>query len=59
MRPESEGACQTHDGPVRNQTYTYVWKTDKTWSKAPAGPCRQLQLKFSGGSQEGGKFRFT
>ena len=40
-------------------TYTYVWKTDKSWAKAPPGPCRNLILKFDGGSQQVARFRFT
>jgi predicted outer membrane repeat protein len=36
-------------------TYTYVWKTDKTW----AGTCRQLTLKLSDGSEHVANFRFN
>ncbi len=38
--------------------YTYVWKTDKTWSAAPAGPCRQLVLLFADGTERRASFRF-
>lgn len=35
-------------------TYTYVWKTDRTWK----GTCRMLVVKFTDGSQHVAKFRF-
>ena len=39
-------------------TYTYVWKTDRAWSKAPGGPCRKLVLAFRDGSTREALFRF-
>jgi hypothetical protein len=36
------------------QTYTYVWKTDKTW----AGTCRQLQVKLADGTSHFANFQF-
>ncbi|HLF74887.1 MAG TPA: PxKF domain-containing protein [Anaerolineales bacterium] len=36
-------------------TYTYVWKTDKSW----AGTCRQLTVKLSDGSEHIANFRFS
>jgi hypothetical protein len=38
--------------------YSYVWKTDKEWSKAPGGPCRRLLLGFADGSTREALFRF-
>jgi hypothetical protein len=38
--------------------YTYVWKTAKTWSTAPNGPCRQLTVKLIDGSVLRANFRF-
>ena len=38
--------------------YTYVWKSDKTWSAAPGGPCRQLVLAFVDGSFLRANFKF-
>lgn len=35
-------------------TYTYVWKTDKSW----AGTCRQLTVKLSDGSEYMASFKF-
>jgi hypothetical protein len=35
--------------------YTYVWKTDKSWS----GQCRQLVLRFASGSFRRAYFKFT
>jgi hypothetical protein len=40
-------------------TYTYVWKTDKSWAKAPYGPCRNLIIQFDGGSRQVARFRFN
>ncbi len=37
-----------------NDTYTYVWKTDKVW----AGTCRQLLLKLSDGTTHVANFQF-
>jgi hypothetical protein len=37
------------------QTYTYVWKTDKTW----AGTCRQLDVQLIDGSHHIALFKFT
>ena len=36
-------------------TYTYVWKTDKTW----ANTCRALTLKFIDGTTKTASFQFT
>ena len=38
--------------------YTYTWKTDKAWSAAPAGPCRQLVLRFADGTERRANFKF-
>jgi hypothetical protein len=38
--------------------YTYVWKTDKTWAKAPNGPCRQLSVTLTDGSVHVANFKF-
>jgi uncharacterized repeat protein (TIGR01451 family) len=35
-------------------TYTYTWKTDKTW----AGTCRQLHVKLNDGSDHIANFKF-
>ena len=37
-----------------SNTYTYVWKTDKTWT----GSCRQLTLKFRDGTLQRARFQF-
>ncbi len=37
-----------------NDTYTYVWKTDRAW----ATTCRQLTLSFGDGSQQSALFQF-
>jgi hypothetical protein len=50
------GSSLSYD-PKTNQ-YTYVWKTDKTWSAAPGGPCRQLVLAFVDGSFLRANFKF-
>lgn len=39
---------------VGSGTYTYVWKTDKTW----AGTCRMFQLTLDDGSLHEAKFNF-
>jgi hypothetical protein len=39
--------------------YTFVWKTDKSWSAAPAGPCRQLVIRFTDGSERRADFRLA
>jgi hypothetical protein len=36
-------------------TYTYVWKTDKTW----ANTCRRLTVRLSDGTDHWADFRFT
>ena len=36
-------------------TYTYVWKTDKTW----ASSCRELTLRFHDGTIKKARFQFT
>jgi hypothetical protein len=36
-------------------TYTYVWKTDKSW----AGTCRQLTVRLSDGTDHIAQFKFT
>jgi hypothetical protein len=41
-----------------NGVYTYVWKTSKSWSSAPGGPCRRLILGFTDGSTREALFRF-
>ena len=38
-----------------NQTYTYVWKTDKAW----AGTCRQLLVKLIDGTEHIALFQFN
>ncbi len=38
--------------------YTYVWKTDKSWAKAPNGPCRQLSVTLTDGSVHVANFKF-
>ena len=43
----------TYD-PV-SDTYTYVWKTDKSW----AGTCRQLIVKLADGTFHQANFQFT
>lgn len=37
-----------------SNTYTYVWKTDKSWS----GTCRQLQVKLIDGTTQTADFQF-
>ena len=37
-----------------NDTYTYVWKTNKAWAKT----CRALILKFSDGTYHRADFKF-
>jgi hypothetical protein len=37
-----------------SDTYTYVWKTDKSW----VGTCRKLILSFGDGSQQSALFQF-
>lgn len=37
-----------------SDTYTYVWKTDKTWTDS----CRQLVVKFSDGTYHRANFKF-
>ena len=37
------------------QTYTYVWKTDKTW----AGTCREFRLDLIDGTQHTALFKFS
>jgi hypothetical protein len=43
---------------AKTNQYTYVWKTDKSWSAAPGGPCRQLVLAFVDGSFLRANFKF-
>jgi DNA-binding beta-propeller fold protein YncE len=50
------GSSLSYD-PNANQ-YTYIWKTDKTWSAAPGGPCRQLVLSFVDGHFLRANFKF-
>jgi hypothetical protein len=38
--------------------YTYVWKTDRTWSKAPGGPCRELSVILTDGTVHVANFKF-
>jgi hypothetical protein len=35
-------------------TYTYVWKTDKSW----AGTCRQLTVRVNDGTDHLANFKF-
>jgi hypothetical protein len=37
-----------------NGQYVYVWKTEKSW----VGTCRQLQVKFTDGSEHVANFSF-
>ena len=39
---------------MQSETYTYVWKTDRTW----AGTCRVLALKLADGTEHLAGFRF-
>jgi uncharacterized membrane protein len=48
------GQSQLQYDPVAG-SYTYVWKTDKTW----AGYCRILTLRFVDGQELAAKFKFT
>ena len=50
------GSSLSYD--AKTNQYTYVWKTDKTWSAAPGGPCRQLVLAFIDGSFLRANFKF-
>jgi hypothetical protein len=38
--------------------YTYVWKTDKTWSGSPS-TCRALDVRLSDGTHHRAYFKFT
>jgi hypothetical protein len=38
-----------------SDTYTYIWKTDKTW----AGTCRALVVKLADGTTKTANFQFT
>lgn len=38
-------------------TYTYTWKTDKTW--ATTSPCRKLTVTLTDGSTHTARFKFT
>ncbi len=38
--------------------YTYVWKTERTWSAPPVGPCRQLVITLNDGSFHKANFIF-
>ena len=42
----------------RTGVYTYIWKTDRAWTKAPGGPCRKLTLGFVDGTFHEAIFRF-
>lgn len=53
----SAGSSNLSYDATTNQ-YTYVWKTDKTWSSSSAGPCRQLVLRFVDGSYLRANFKF-
>jgi len=46
------GSSLSYD--AANDIYTYVWKTDKTWT----GTCRQLVLRFDDGSSQRANFKF-
>ncbi|RIK33219.1 MAG: hypothetical protein DCC55_35375 [Chloroflexi bacterium] len=37
------------------QTYTYVWKTDRSW----AGTCRQLTVRLKNGTEQAALFHFN
>jgi hypothetical protein len=37
-----------------SQQYTYIWKTDKSWS----GTCRNIILKFTDGTIQKANFKF-
>ena len=50
------GSSLTYDATTSQ--YAYVWKTDKTWSATPGGPCRQLVLRFVDGSFLRANFKF-
>jgi hypothetical protein len=50
------GSGLTYDAV--SDTYTFVWKTDSSWSRGPAGPCRQLVLRFTDGSTYRANFKF-
>ncbi len=50
------GSSLSYD--AKTNQYTYVWKTDKTWSAAPGGPCRQLVMAFVDGSFLRANFKF-
>lgn len=53
-----QGSGSTSQGTLSynavSGTYTYVWKTDKRWSKT----CRDLVLRFSDGSEYSALFKF-
>jgi uncharacterized protein len=49
----SGGSSLSYDPTT--DTYTYVWKTDKSW----ANSCRQLVIKFSDGTFRRANFKFT
>ena len=51
------GASSLSYDPATTQ-YTYTWKSDKTWGAAPAGPCRQLVLRFADGTEKRANFKF-
>ena len=50
------GSSLSYD--AKTSQYTYVWKTDKAWSAASGGPCRQLVLAFVDGSFLRANFKF-
>jgi hypothetical protein len=47
------GGSSLQYDPVANQ-YTYVWKTEKSWTG-----CRELQLKLKDGKTYRASFSFT
>jgi hypothetical protein len=50
----TSGASVLSYDPVSDQ-YTYVWKTNKDWSKS----CRRLVVRFNDGSQYAADFEFA
>jgi hypothetical protein len=48
------GSSSLSYNPLAGQ-YTYVWKTEKTWS----GTCRRLVLKFTDGQEKSADFRIA
>jgi hypothetical protein len=52
VRVKSGGSSLMYD--ARTNTYTYVWRTNRTW----AGTCRQLQLLLDDGTLHTADFQF-